>query len=115
MFYLVSYDIPDDKRRTKLAKTIKDFGDRVQYSVFECILDKNLLDKMADRIDKIIVEKEDSVRIYCLCANCEWEFNPITHACLRADTHRQKNLCNLRNLWIKKAGGYRKFVIICYC
>jgi len=21
------------------------------------------------------------------------EFNPITHACLRADTHRQKNLC----------------------
>ena len=43
------------------------------------------------------------------------DFNPITHACLRADTHRQKNLCNLRlpyempfvflfhwgNLWIK--------------
>ena len=26
MFYLVSYDIPDDKRRTKLANTIKDFG-----------------------------------------------------------------------------------------
>jgi len=26
------------------------------------------------------------------------EFNPTTHACLRADTHRQKNL---RNLWIK--------------
>ena len=29
------------------------------------------------------------------------EFNPIAHACLRADTLRQKNLCNLRNLWIK--------------
>ncbi|MFV9692093.1 MAG: CRISPR-associated endonuclease Cas2 [Desulfobacteria bacterium] len=66
MFYLVSYDIPDDKRRTKLAKIIKDFGDRVQYSVFECLLDKSLLDKMTDRIDKIIVEKEDSVRIYPL-------------------------------------------------
>ena len=49
-----SYDIPDDKRRTKLAKTIKDFGDSVQYSVFECLLDKSHLDKMADRIDKII-------------------------------------------------------------
>ena len=46
MFYLVSYDIPDDKRKTKLAKTIKDFGDRVQYSVFECLLNKSLLDKM---------------------------------------------------------------------
>jgi CRISPR-associated protein Cas2 len=77
VFYLVSYDIPDDKRRTKLAKTIKDFGDRVQYSVFECILDKNLLDKMADRIDKIVVEKEDSVRIYPLCANCESEIRVI--------------------------------------
>ncbi|MDL1969102.1 MAG: CRISPR-associated endonuclease Cas2, partial [Deltaproteobacteria bacterium] len=42
--------------------TIKDFGDRVQYSVFECLLDKNLLDKMTARIDKIIVEKKDSVR-----------------------------------------------------
>ena len=44
---------------------------------FECILDKNLLDKMADRIDKIVVEKEDSVRIYSLCANCEREIRVI--------------------------------------
>ena len=28
---------------------------------------------MTNRIDKILVEKEDSVRIYCLCANCERE------------------------------------------
>ena len=49
----------------------------MQYSVFECILDKNLLDKMTARIDKIIVEKEDSVRIYCLCANCEREIKVI--------------------------------------
>ena len=35
------------------------------------------LDKMADRIDKIVVEKEDSVRIYCLCANCEREIRVI--------------------------------------
>lgn len=71
MFYLVSYDIPDDKRRTKLAKTIKDFGDRVQYSVFECNLDGSLLDNMVARIEKIIAPDEDSVRIYALCAACE--------------------------------------------
>ena len=52
---------------------LRTYGDRVQYSVFECLLDKNLLDKMADRINKILIEKEDSVRIYCLCANCEKE------------------------------------------
>ena len=52
---------------------LRTYGDRVQYSVFECLLDKNLLDKMADRINKILIEKEDSIRIYCLCANCEKE------------------------------------------
>ncbi len=71
MRYLVSYDIPDDKRRTKLAKMLKDFGDRVQYSVFECILDTCLFDKMEARINTIITLKEDNVRIYSLCANCE--------------------------------------------
>lgn len=71
MFYLVSYDIPDTKRRTKLAKTLEDFGDRVQYSVFECILDNKLLDKMVKRIHKIVKEEADSIRIYTVCANCE--------------------------------------------
>lgn len=71
MLYIVSYDIPDDRRRTKLAKVIKDFGDRVQYSVFECLLDRELLKKMEERIVRIINIKEDSVRVYALCGNCE--------------------------------------------
>ena len=71
MFYLVSYDIPDDRRRTRLAKTLKDYGGRVQYSVFECLLNQELFDKMIERIETIIMEAEDSVRIYGLCANCE--------------------------------------------
>ncbi|MBW2166091.1 MAG: CRISPR-associated endonuclease Cas2 [Deltaproteobacteria bacterium] len=56
---------------------LRTYGDRVQYSVFECLLDKNPLDKMADRINKILIEKEDSVRIYCPCANCEREIRVI--------------------------------------
>ncbi|HQU32622.1 MAG: CRISPR-associated endonuclease Cas2 [Planctomycetia bacterium] len=71
MFYIVSYDIPDTTRRTKLAKALEDFGDRVQYSVFECILDDDLLAKMMSRINKIIAEEFDRVRIYALCAKCE--------------------------------------------
>ena len=71
MRYLVSYDIPDNKRRTRLAKLLEDFGDRVQYSVFECILDADLLGKMMARINKTVLEEEDSVRIYALCASCE--------------------------------------------
>ncbi|MGA1871277.1 MAG: CRISPR-associated endonuclease Cas2 [bacterium] len=71
MLYLISYDIPDDKRRGKLAKVLKDYGDRVQYSVFECLLDHILLKRMVARIKKAIKEEDDSVRIYTLCGNCE--------------------------------------------
>lgn len=71
MFYVVSYDITDDPRRTKIANILEDFGDRVQYSVFECILDQGLLEKMISRLEKVVKEDEDSVRVYALCGNCE--------------------------------------------
>jgi CRISPR-associated protein Cas2 len=71
MFYLVSYDIPDTPRRTKIAKILDDFGDRVQYSVFECLLEQGLLEKMIDRLEKVVKMDEDSVRVYALCASCE--------------------------------------------
>lgn len=70
MFYMVSYDIPDDKTRNKIAKIMLDFGARVQYSVFECNMDDKLLEKMTQKISKIISEK-DSVRIYALCGKCD--------------------------------------------
>jgi CRISPR-associated protein Cas2 len=70
MFYLVSYDIPDDKKRTRMAKTLRDFGERVQLSVFECILDDILFKRMISRVSKIISE-DDSVRVYGLCAKCQ--------------------------------------------
>lgn len=71
MFYVVSYDIPETPRRTKIAKILEDFGDRVQYSVFECLIDQDLLDQLVSRLQKVIKEDEDSVRVYALCKNCE--------------------------------------------
>jgi CRISPR-associated protein Cas2 len=70
MLYIVSYDIPDDKKRDRVAKTLLDFGTRVQYSVFECIMDDKLLGKMTARLKRII-SVEDSIRIYALCAKCD--------------------------------------------
>ena len=32
--YLIAYDIPDDKRRARVAKKLEEYGDRAQYSVF---------------------------------------------------------------------------------
>lgn len=70
MLYIVSYDIPNDRRRTKLARILKDFGTRVQYSVFECRLRERQLQKMLARVRKLIDPKEDRVRVYGLCADC---------------------------------------------
>jgi CRISPR-associated protein Cas2 len=67
---VISYDIIDDNRRTKVAKILLDYGERVQYSVFEVVM----VDKLAeikDRITPIVNEKEDSVRYYTICKGCE--------------------------------------------
>jgi len=71
MFYIISYDIPNDKTRQKIAKILLDFGSRVQYSVFEAILTKELLEKLVKRLEKVINVEEDSIRVYRLCAECK--------------------------------------------
>jgi CRISPR-associated protein Cas2 len=71
MLIVVSYDVPDDRRRTRLAHTLKDFGKRVQYSVFECHLDERALQTLRERIFELIDFQEDSVRIYRVCKECD--------------------------------------------
>ncbi len=70
-FTLVVYDIPDDKRRTKLHKRLLDFGTPVQYSVFECPVGAAELKKMQKAILRIISKRADHVRIYFLCGACK--------------------------------------------
>jgi CRISPR-associated protein Cas2 len=67
---VVSYDVPNDRRRTRLAHALEDFGDRIQLSVFECLLEVDELDRLRDRVRREIDAAEDSVRIYRLCENC---------------------------------------------
>jgi CRISPR-associated protein Cas2 len=71
MLYTISYDIPDDKRRLKIAKILLDYGPRVQYSVFEAQLDATALDRLRSRIKAVVDIAEDSVRIYPHCVACE--------------------------------------------
>ena len=71
MFVIVSYDIVDNKRRTKLAKKMCNFGQRVQYSVFECIVDKQQYKKMKKQALTFVDLKKDSLRLYRLCNDCK--------------------------------------------
>ena len=70
MFYVISYDIPDDKRRNQLAKVLKGFGTRVQYSVFEAHLSRTQYAELKRAVTRVIDLSEDSVRYYALCGAC---------------------------------------------
>ena len=70
MFYVISYDIPDDRRRNQLAKVLKGFGVRVQYSVFEAHLNRRQYEELKQAVARVIDLTEDSVRYYALCGAC---------------------------------------------
>jgi CRISPR-associated protein Cas2 len=69
VFVVVSYDIPDDKRRTKVMKALRNFGAHVQYSVFECDVKEPAYKRMRERLKALISPGHDSVRFYFLDAD----------------------------------------------
>ena len=79
MYVVVSYDIPDDKRRTKVMKTLKNFGAHVQYSVFECDLEPKDFRRLRKRLHKLIKPEDDDVRFYFLCETCMRKIRRLGH------------------------------------
>jgi CRISPR-associated protein Cas2 len=78
MYLVVSYDIHDDKRRNRIHKVLKNFGERIQFSVFECDLTKEQLLRMHHALKRIIKEEDqDSVRFYHLCDSCQRKIDRI--------------------------------------
>ena len=69
-FYVVAYDISNDKRRTKIHKTLSGFGQWTQYSLFECHLNDKQYVQLRQKLDCLLKADEDSVRFYMLCAEC---------------------------------------------
>ena len=74
MLVLVSYDVsttsPAGRRRLRrVARVCLDFGQRVQNSVFECVVDPTQWTQLKLRLLKEVDENEDSLRFYFLGAN----------------------------------------------
>ncbi|KIH76350.1 CRISPR-associated protein, Cas2 family [Geoalkalibacter ferrihydriticus] len=73
MMVLVSYDVATSdragaKRLRKLAKICTNHGQRVQYSVFECLVDPAQWVAMRQQLINVIDESQDSLRFYFLGA-----------------------------------------------
>lgn len=74
MLVLITYDVSTQdaagkSRLRKVAKECVNYGQRVQNSVFECILDSSQLLLLKDRLVSLINEKEDILRFYYLGNN----------------------------------------------
>lgn len=74
MMVLITYDVSTEseggqRRLRRIAKLCQDYGQRVQYSVFECLVDPAqwtlLKQKLTDEMD----QEQDSLRFYFLGAN----------------------------------------------
>lgn len=59
--YLVCYDIANDKRLRRAFKVCRNFGDRLQYSVFECDLNPSEKIELEEQLKKVIHQDEDQV------------------------------------------------------
>ena len=74
MLVLVSYDVKTSelggsRRLRRVAKACKDYGQRVQYSVFECLVDPAQWTRFRQRLIEEIDMEQDSLRFYFLGAN----------------------------------------------
>ena len=70
MCYVIAYDIPEDRRRTKVHQILSGFGKWTQFSLFECFLTGKELVLLQSKLAQHLIAKEDSVRFYLLCASC---------------------------------------------
>ncbi len=77
MFVLITYDISEDKRRTKIHNILKSYGQWLQYSVFECDLTKAQYAKLRHRLNKQINGETDSILFYFLCECCHGKVERI--------------------------------------
>ena len=68
-WYIVAYDIRDPVRLRRVAKHLKGYGVRLQYSIFRCRLN----DRQVARLDwelKKLMKKDDDLLLVGLCPTC---------------------------------------------
>jgi len=74
MMVLITYDVRTEtpggeKRLRRIAKVCQDYGQRVQYSVFECLVDPAQWTQLKQQLLDEMDHTEDSLRFYMLGAN----------------------------------------------
>ncbi len=67
---LILYDLPNDRARYRLARLLGAFGERVQDSVFECLLTPSQTEQLIKSLSGLDLGT-GSIRLYRICGRCE--------------------------------------------
>ncbi len=86
MNVVITYDVSEDKRRTKIHKVLKSYGQWMQFSVFECNLSETEYARLRSRLRKLIKPEQDSIRFYFLCGCCKAKVERIGGEQVRDDS-----------------------------
>lgn len=69
MLVLVCYDVRDERRLRKVARTLEAFGARVLESVFECHLSRRQMECLRSRLLAVADPYRDRVALFAICRN----------------------------------------------
>ena len=102
MFVLITYDIEEDRTRTRLAKKLKNFGPRVQKSVFEADVQPEEFEQLDKLLSEGELDENDSIRLYRLCGGCVkdvkiWGIGEITED---KPYYRSQDICAKLTLFL---------------
>jgi CRISPR-associated protein Cas2 len=91
---LITYDVNTEtpagrKRLRKVSDLCQDYGQRVQNSVFECIIEPANLKMMQNRLENLINKETDSIRYYFL--GNDWQ-NKVQHIGAKVSIRLDKSL-----------------------
>ena len=70
LFVVVAYDITNNRKRYRVVKILKKYGVSVNKSVYECMVTVPQLEKIQQRMEKIIDKTTDQIAYYTICINC---------------------------------------------
>jgi CRISPR-associated protein Cas2 len=77
-WWLVSYDVRDDKRLRRTARHLEGYGERLQYSVFRCWMTRGQMERLRWELTEMLTP-EDDVLVIPLCPRCVAGIS-VTHA-----------------------------------
>lgn len=70
MNMVIAYDIAHPRRLNRIARIMKDYGHRVQKSIFEVDVDERRFEEMRRRAERVMEHEADGVKYFSLCNRC---------------------------------------------